>query len=232
MSSWRVYSPTNGDVGILVARTKSKGGSLILNIEGNFTLLANKGVKKVDEAEYTEFLEKINPLAEEIFGFRLGETTYEEAISILHKNGARFKDGLGYKGHGELPIIEVYSYSAFPILAGAPPTSTSLWFVDNKLYEVELHLEGTNINSLLHDGLEHKYKRKTYQDVPSQSNYWLNKNRRIVHNDYGTAGAELYYFDSLLCKKAREYQTTINKREFESLKEKREKNLLNLDSKL
>ena len=225
----RYFNPTNGDVGKLVSDLNPKEEKLILSIEGNYILVDKNAVKKVSLQEYQEYSKTISNYAELIFGFKLGETTVNEAVSILKLNGAKFISNQSYKGYTDIPVITIQNYDKIPVLKGQAPNHSTLWFVDNKLYQINFdwlpkslfpsdlaQFNSNNIWGLISDGLTKKYSRELRREDSEESQphqyFWLNNNRHITLRSYNydQDGFELTYNDSSLLEKADKVKAEID----------------------
>jgi len=214
------FSPTNGDVGTLQGIA---GNKVILDVGGNLVLIGKKGVRKVSGDDYLKFEQKILNFADENFGFKLGNTSFIEAVSILKNANAKFDEKYSYKNYSDIRYIRVDDYKLIPFIKGTFPKQFWLGFIDDKLYEISLYWNQQTSNgyddlrNFLIDTLEKKYNRnRNFEFVGKihKDKFWLNRTRHIVlsigDQPQSDEFVELVYKDTALYDEVENRKKTID----------------------
>jgi hypothetical protein len=195
------YSPKNNHIGFLVAKIPRKKGAkknhlkkdlFILNILGSYILIAGDGIKKTTKKAYLEFKllrDSYNPTK---FGLTLGKTSFNQAVSILSKAGAKYNDNLAYEGYSDIPIIKIKSHKELPTIDSHRAISASLYFIRDKLYKIAILwdtarvnlfppiMEKYNTTSRFYKKIEYKPIRvNKYNKDDKYWYFWLNNNINI-----------------------------------------------------
>lgn len=233
------YSPTKGDVGILIYDLGVKEDRVILDVSGNFVLIGKKGISKVTKNDYDNFINTSNSALSKIFDFKLGVTTFDDAKDILKKNGADFNSELGYYGYLDLPIISINRYKYIPLINNLAPRIAELRFIDNKLYQIVYRwypksdsfadvneFKSVKIAETITNVIKDKYNRNPLTIYPKGNDniyieqFWINPNRHIILRNFNWTRADLEYNDSSLLVKAEALMKVIDNEVEEKTKNK------------
>lgn len=131
------YLPAPGDIGRHVFTTQDE---VVLYVDGSLAIIKkwegpHRALRQVSKREYHEFTNKLETM--EFSGFNVGITSTSEAIETVESSAAEFKE-VSYSEKSGISSLHVHEYKHFPTLEGVHPVSATLWFMQDKLYDIEL----------------------------------------------------------------------------------------------
>lgn len=132
------FKAINGDVGVLVDDYSDEEGKYVIDISGNLVLIHKDGVERSSRSEYEAFERKLNRKTIPSFGFRLGETTPQQALGML-EDSSRYFMKYDYLKNKDLPAYLVFGYDGAPKINGISPDEMFLRFVDNTLFKITFY---------------------------------------------------------------------------------------------
>lgn len=203
------FSARNGDIGFIVDDYSNVDGPIIIDIAGYLISIRKNGVKRSSKEKYDIFNRKLTENDVNQFGFKLGKTTFKDALNLLNKSNAKFNSNLAYRGYREIPIIKITNYKYLPTINNIKANVIYLNFIDDKLYDINVTWEvdtileakkfSSNVISFIDEALKIRYpdaRKKHMNRVKGKSveySLWINPEFSIYKKVFFTKSSLLDY---------------------------------------